>query len=171
MEGEGVIGHWCSGDLVKSVPGTVEDLREITEPRTSATYVPLPHAAPQVAPRKEKSWLTKLQEEEPFMFWDQFKAQSETDMMIHVVTIGGARANPGNARWGALIRQNKKCMWFWGHYEHATNNAMELRAVIEALSLLPEGMVVWISTDSAYVKKGITEWMGSWIHHLGPECQ
>jgi ribonuclease HI len=43
------------------------------------------------------------------------------------------------------------------------NNAMELRAVIEALRIIPEGMHVWISTDSAHVKKGITEWMGTWI--------
>jgi ribonuclease HI len=40
---------------------------------------------------------------------------------------------------------------------------MELRAVTEMLSILPEWMHVWVSTDSAYVKMGITEWMGNWI--------
>jgi ribonuclease HI len=39
-----------------------------------------------------------------------------------------------------------------GHYDNATNNAMELRAVIEMLSIIPDGTPVWISTDSAYVK-------------------
>jgi ribonuclease HI len=72
---------------------------------------------------------------------------------LHVVTDG----------LGALIRQNKKVTWLWGHYDKATNNAMELCAVIEALSILPEGSFVWISTDSACVKEGITEWTGSWI--------
>jgi hypothetical protein len=40
---------------------------------------------------------------------------------------------------------------------------MELRAVIEALRNLPEDMHVWISADSAYVKRGITEWFPRWI--------
>jgi hypothetical protein len=39
---------------------------------------------------------------------------------------------------------------------------MELRAVIEALRNPPEDMHVWISTDSAYVKRGITEWVPRW---------
>jgi hypothetical protein len=40
---------------------------------------------------------------------------------------------------------------------------MELRAVVETLTLLPEGMHLWISTDSADVKKGITEWTCGWV--------
>jgi ribonuclease HI len=36
---------------------------------------------------------------------------------------------------------------------------MEIRAVVEASRVLAEGMHVWVSTDSAYVKKGITEWL------------
>jgi hypothetical protein len=31
---------------------------------------------------------------------------------------------------------------------------MELRAVIEALRNIPDGMYVWVSTDSCYVKRG-----------------
>jgi ribonuclease HI len=62
--------------------------------------------------------------------------------MIHVVTDGVARPNPGSAGWGPIIRQNERCTWLFGHYDHATNNAMELRAEIEALPVLPEGMNV-----------------------------
>jgi ribonuclease HI len=40
---------------------------------------------------------------------------------------------------------------------------MELRAVIEVLRVLPEGIHVWISPDSAYAKRDITEFMGTWI--------
>jgi hypothetical protein len=40
---------------------------------------------------------------------------------------------------------------------------MELRAVIEALRNLPYDMHVWISTDSAYVKRGITELRPNWM--------
>jgi ribonuclease HI len=34
---------------------------------------------------------------------------------------------------------------------------MEIRAVIEALRILPEGMHVWISTDSTYIENGIND--------------
>jgi ribonuclease HI len=53
--------------------------------------------------------------------------------------------------------------WTFGHCSRATNNAMELLAVIEALSALPDGSDVWASTDSCYVKRGITEWLPGWI--------
>jgi ribonuclease HI len=33
----------------------------------------------------------------------------------------------------------------WQHFPRATNNMIELRAVTEALSYLPPGMVVWVS--------------------------
>jgi ribonuclease HI len=49
------------------------------------------------------------------------------------------------------------------HYAYAVNNAIEIRAVVKALRRLPEGMYMWISTDSAYVQNGITQWMGNWI--------
>jgi ribonuclease HI len=40
---------------------------------------------------------------------------------------------------------------------------MELTAVVEALRILPDQMHVWIMTDPAYVKNGITQWMPNWI--------
>jgi ribonuclease HI len=39
---------------------------------------------------------------------------------------------------------------------------MELSAVIAGLTFLPPGMIVWVSTDSQYVQKGINEWMPKW---------
>jgi ribonuclease HI len=42
------------------------------------------------------------------------------------------------------------------------NNMMELVAVAQAPSHLPEGMVVWVSSDSQYVRKGIFEWIHRW---------
>jgi ribonuclease HI len=35
--------------------------------------------------------------------------------------------------------------------------------VVEAFRTLPEGMHVWISTESAYVKRAITEWIPIWL--------
>jgi ribonuclease HI len=42
------------------------------------------------------------------------------------------------------------------------NNAMEVSAVIEGLTFLPLGMMVWVSVDSQNVQKGLTEWMPNW---------
>src|SRR5438105_2348092 len=39
---------------------------------------------------------------------------------------------------------------------------MELRAVIEGLQMLREPCEVVMVTDSQYVKKGMTEWLGLW---------
>ena len=50
----------------------------------------------------------------------------------------------------------------WGGEDHTTNNRMELLAVIKALGALKRRARVRITTDSQYVKKGITEWMGNW---------
>jgi ribonuclease HI len=39
---------------------------------------------------------------------------------------------------------------------------MELSAAIAGLNFLPPNMVIWLSTDSQYVQKGVTEWMPKW---------
>jgi ribonuclease HI len=60
--------------------------------------------------------------------------------MIHIITDGGARSNPGAAVWGALIRQSGRYTQNWGHWDMASNNAMELMAVVEALRIIPDQM-------------------------------
>jgi ribonuclease HI len=44
------------------------------------------------------------------------------------------------------------------HFPKATNNTMELKSIPEALSFLPGGMAVWVSSDSNYVRQGTTNW-------------
>jgi ribonuclease HI len=44
-------------------------------------------------------------------------------------------------------------------YKLTTNNRMELKAVIEALEQLTRPAAVRVTTDSKYVKQGITEWI------------
>jgi hypothetical protein len=39
---------------------------------------------------------------------------------------------------------------------------MEISAVIAGLNFLPPNMVIWLSTDSQYVQKGVNEWMPKW---------
>jgi ribonuclease HI len=43
-----------------------------------------------------------------------------------------------------------------------TNNRMELKAAIEALTALRERCSVALYTDSVYVRSGITEWLPAW---------
>jgi ribonuclease HI len=63
---------------------------------------------------------------------------------------------------GVLIRQNGKFLCLWKHYPKSSNNVMEISAVIAGLNFLPPEMVIWLSTDSQYVQKGISEWMPKW---------
>lgn len=49
-----------------------------------------------------------------------------------------------------------------GGEPHTTNNRMELTAAIQALEALDRPCVVHLTTDSQYVRKGITEWMAGW---------
>jgi ribonuclease HI len=48
----------------------------------------------------------------------------------------------------------------------ASNNAMEILAVTEALANIPDGMHLWIVTDSSYVKNGITQWVANWRRNV-----
>lgn len=45
---------------------------------------------------------------------------------------------------------------------NTTNNRMELMAAIEALGALKEPCEVILTTDSEYVRRGISEWLEQW---------
>ena len=49
-----------------------------------------------------------------------------------------------------------------GGFRHTTNNRMEMRAVIEGLKTLPKAHKVIVTTDSQYVRNGITKWIAQW---------
>src|SRR5262245_48789884 len=50
----------------------------------------------------------------------------------------------------------------FGGERATTNNRMELTAVIRALESLGRPSRVRVYTDSQYVQKGISEWIGAW---------
>lgn len=77
-------------------------------------------------------------------------------------TDGACRGNPGPGGWGALLRCNGTEKEFWGGASETTNNRMELLAAIEGLKALSESCEVILTTDSQYVRKGITEWLVNW---------
>jgi len=82
--------------------------------------------------------------------------------MIEIFTDGACRGNPGPGGWGALLRAGKHEKELWGADAHTTNNRMEMTAVIEALKALKKPSDVILTTDSQYVRKGITEWIDGW---------
>ena len=75
---------------------------------------------------------------------------------------GACKGNPGQGGWGALLRFGTTEREIFGGEANTTNNRMELRAVIEALVVLTRECQVVVYTDSAYVQKGISEWIHGW---------
>ena len=81
---------------------------------------------------------------------------------IELFTDGACKGNPGPGGWGVLLRYNDKEKELFGGEKNTTNNRMELKAAIEGLNALKESCDVVLTTDSQYVRKGITEWMHNW---------
>ena len=81
---------------------------------------------------------------------------------VEIYTDGACRGNPGPGGWGVLLRYGNHERRLYGAEPDTTNNRMELRAAIEGLSALQRPCLVRVTTDSQYVRKGITEWMANW---------
>ena len=81
---------------------------------------------------------------------------------VEIYTDGACRGNPGPGGWGALLRFNSTEKQLLGAEAVTTNNRMELMAAIVALESLTRSCDVVLTTDSQYVKKGITEWIDDW---------
>ncbi|MBA1147143.1 ribonuclease HI [Ectothiorhodospiraceae bacterium WFHF3C12] len=82
--------------------------------------------------------------------------------IVEVFTDGACRGNPGPGGWGAVLRYNGREKDIHGGEARTTNNRMELMAAIKALESLSRPCRVVLTTDSQYVRKGITEWMPNW---------
>lgn len=81
---------------------------------------------------------------------------------VELITDGACSGNPGPGGWAAILRYGAHKKELWGSEPQTTNNRMELRAAVEGLRLLKERCQVTITTDSEYVRKGITEWIHGW---------
>jgi ribonuclease HI len=81
---------------------------------------------------------------------------------IEIFTDGACRGNPGPGGWGALIRYKNIEKEFYGGEQQTTNNRMELTAAIEGLKAVKDRCEISLTTDSQYVRKGITEWLTNW---------
>ncbi len=82
--------------------------------------------------------------------------------IVEIFTDGACRGNPGPGGWGAVLRYQGREKMLHGGETHTTNNRMELVAVIRALEALKRTARVRVTTDSQYVKNGITQWIHGW---------
>ena len=83
--------------------------------------------------------------------------------LVHVYTDGSCLHNPGGSGgWAYCILADGAIKKASGGDPETTNNRMELTAAIKALCAIPEGTSLLLSTDSQYLKNGITKWLAGW---------
>jgi ribonuclease HI len=81
---------------------------------------------------------------------------------VEIFTDGSCRGNPGPGGWAALLRKRGNERMLTGADPATTNNRMELTAAIEALAALKRPCRVRLTTDSEYVRQGVTQWLPRW---------
>ncbi len=82
--------------------------------------------------------------------------------LVEIFTDGACSGNPGPGGWGVILRYKWHEKEFSGGQRLTTNNQMELMAAIEALETLKRPSSVRLSTDSTYLRDGITKWIFNW---------
>ncbi|MEE2694383.1 MAG: ribonuclease HI [Pseudomonadota bacterium] len=82
--------------------------------------------------------------------------------IVEIFTDGACAGNPGPGGWGALLRFSGVEKEICGGESGSTNNRMELMAAIKAFEALTRPSKVRLSTDSVYLKDGITKWIHNW---------
>jgi len=82
---------------------------------------------------------------------------------VEIFSDGACSGNPGPGGYGTILRCGGKVRELSGYAAETTNNRMELLGAISGLEALLRPCRVSLTTDSEYVKKGITEWIDGWI--------
>ncbi len=81
---------------------------------------------------------------------------------VKAYTDGACSGNPGPGGWGVVLQFGDHERELKGGESDTTNNRMELTAAIEALKALKEPCHIALTTDSTYVKDGITKCLSNW---------
>ena len=81
---------------------------------------------------------------------------------ITLYTDGSCLGNPGPGGYAAVLIYKQHRKELAQGYELTTNNRMELMAAIAGLQSLSEPCQVKQTTDSQYVRQGITQWIHGW---------
>jgi ribonuclease HI len=81
---------------------------------------------------------------------------------VAIYTDGSCLGNPGPGGYGVVLRYQQHQKEMSGGYQKTTNNRMELLAAIVGLESLKQPCDVDLTTDSQYVRLGITQWLANW---------
>jgi ribonuclease HI len=81
---------------------------------------------------------------------------------VEIFTDGACSGNPGPGGWGAVLRYGDHERELSGGEPATTNNRMELMAAIAGLEALKRPCIVHVTTDSNYVRDGVTKWIHGW---------
>ncbi|MDP2574022.1 ribonuclease HI [Vibrio penaeicida] len=81
---------------------------------------------------------------------------------VEVFTDGSCLGNPGPGGYGIVLRYKQTEKNLSKGYQLTTNNRMEMMAAVVALKSLKEPCNVILTTDSQYVRQGITQWIHNW---------
>lgn len=94
---------------------------------------------------------------------------------VRIFTDGACRGNPGPGGWAAILQWLDDAQetsaaqarvlaekTLSGAEQLTTNNRMELTAAIAGLKALRRRSAVQLTTDSQYVRHGITRWLAGW---------
>jgi ribonuclease HI len=87
---------------------------------------------------------------------------TQQEKLVEIFCDGACSGNPGPGGWGTIMRWDGHEKELSGFAPETTNNRMELTAAIAGLGALKRSCRVHLTTDSEYVKKGITEWIATW---------
>jgi len=81
---------------------------------------------------------------------------------VAIFTDGSCLGNPGPGGYGVVLKYQQHVKELSGGFLQTTNNRMELMAAIVGLESLKEPCHVVLTTDSQYVRLGITQWLKNW---------
>ncbi|QYJ99976.1 ribonuclease HI [Shewanella psychrotolerans] len=79
-----------------------------------------------------------------------------------VFTDGSCLGNPGPGGYGVVMKYKAHVKELAGGFALTTNNRMELLAPIIALEALKEPCNIILTSDSQYMRQGITQWIHGW---------
>ena len=81
---------------------------------------------------------------------------------VEVFTDGSCLGNPGPGGYGIVLRYKQTEKQIAKGFKLTTNNRMEMMAAVIALRSLKQPCNVTLTTDSQYVRQGITQWIHNW---------
>lgn len=81
---------------------------------------------------------------------------------LSIYTDGSCLGNPGPGGYGIVMKYKSHVKEIADGFALTTNNRMELLAPIIAIEALKEPCQIILTSDSQYMRQGITQWIHGW---------